>query len=99
MTGTAEAERAAKQLERTYCTKRRRTRYIACEDYDFTWSEIELEAFRKMWKEGTPLNRIAIALRRHINEVAILAIDQAEKGHICEREGAAYGSAWKEMYA
>lgn len=32
-----EVERVAKQLERTYCKRRRQNLYIACEDYDFTW--------------------------------------------------------------
>ena len=94
MSATAEMLRAERQIERTYCKRERQNLYIACEEYDFTWSEIELAAFRKMWAEGTPLDRIAIALQRHINEVAILVIDQAEQGYIRKREGAAYGYAW-----
>ena len=65
--------------------------YIACEDYDFTWSKDEMKNFRQMWREGIPLREIAIRLRRHINEVAILVIDQAEKGYIKSRPGGVFG--------
>lgn len=87
-----EVERVARQLERTYCKRSRQNLYIACEDYDFTWAEAEVIAMRTMWHEGTPLLRIAKALQRHINEVFILALDQAEQGHISLREGGLLGS-------
>lgn len=89
---TALAVKAARQIERAHCKQHRGNIYIACEDYDFTWSETEVEAFRRMWAEGTPLDRIAVALRRHVNEVAILVIDQAEQGLIKKRPGGVFGS-------
>lgn len=92
MTTTAEVLRAERQLERLYCKSKRNKLYIACEYYDFTWSEIEVEAFRKMWREGTSLPRIAKALKRHINEVFILALDQAELGYIRQRPHGIFGN-------
>lgn len=67
-------------------------RYIACEEYNFTWSDAEVVAFRQMWREGTPLPRIAVALKRHQNEVAILVIDQAEQKLIWHRAGGLLGT-------
>lgn len=68
-------------------------RYIACEYYDFTWSDTEVvAAFRQMWREGTSIPRIAVALKRHQNEVAILVIDQAEQKLIRHRAGGLLGT-------
>lgn len=91
MTDSAIAANAARQIERTYCKKSRSKLYIACEEYDFTWAESELEAFRRMWREGAPLPRIAKSLKRHINEVFILALDQAELGYIRKRPRGVFG--------
>ncbi len=92
MNGTALAVQAARQLERTYCKKRRNTLYIACEDYDFTWSEDEIMQFRRMWRQGIPLPKMAVELKRHQNEVAILVIDQIEHNYIRPRKGGALGT-------
>lgn len=88
----AEVERVARQLERTYCKQSRTNLYIACEDYDFTWDDAEVAAFRTMWREGTSLPRIAKALQRHVNEVFILALDQAEHKYISLRNGGLLGT-------
>lgn len=89
--GMSTAKKATRQIERLYLKRDRQVRYIACEEYDFTWSTTEISAFRKMWEEGTPLDRISVALQRHNNEVFILALDQAEKGKIETRPGWIYG--------
>ncbi|NOU54952.1 hypothetical protein HN020_09345 [Brevibacillus borstelensis] len=83
---------AAKLLERTYMTKSRRTRYIACEEYDFTWSDDELKRFREMWRKGLHILDISKEMQRHRNEVAILIIDQSERGYIQPRKGGVFGT-------
>ena len=92
MIATSEMLRAARQIERTYCKKRRNTRYIACEDYDFTWSDEEIKRFRQMWRQGISLPNMAVELGRHQNEVAILVIDQEDKGYIRQRPGGVFGT-------
>ena len=83
----------AKQLERTYMTRQRNKLYIACEEYDFTWSSDELRSFREMWRQGLSIREISMELKRHQNEVAILIIDQSEIGYINPRAGGVFGSA------
>ncbi|WP_246615725.1 helix-turn-helix domain-containing protein (plasmid) [Aneurinibacillus thermoaerophilus] len=65
-----------------YMTKESRSIYTACEDYDFCWDRKEVIRFREMWEAGADLMDIAKELGRHVNEVAILVIDQAEKKKI-----------------
>lgn len=95
MSDIKEAKRAARQLERTYCKKRRKTRYIACEEYDFTWGEDEIMRFRQLWRQGVSIPQMAVELRRHQNELAILVLDQIEHKYIRPRKGGALGTEGK----
>lgn len=65
-----------------YMQKERKHIYMACEDYDFCWGRDEVKRFREMWEVGESLINISKSLGRHVNEVAILVIDQAEKKDI-----------------
>jgi hypothetical protein len=65
-----------------YMKEERRNTYVACEHYNFIWERKEILLFRKLWNKGVPLSEIAKILGRHVNEVAILVIDQAEKKKI-----------------
>jgi len=85
-------ETIPRSIERLYMKKSRKKIYIACEHYDFTWSDEELKAFRHLWREGKSIPQISVELRRHQNEVAILAIDQAERKYIQPRPGGMLGS-------
>lgn len=70
--------------------------YIACEDCDFIWTGEELQRFRQLWRDGLHLLDIAKELKRHRNEVLILAVDQADRGYIKTRYGAIFGRDWKK---
>lgn len=91
MNGTAEAERVARQLERTYCKKSSNILYIACEDYNFVWSDEELHQFRQMWREGVSIPRMSVVLKRHQSEIGILVLDQIDRKYIRPRKGGALG--------
>lgn len=94
--GMAAAKKAVRQIERYYLKKNRNCLYVACEEFDFTWAETEIIAFREMWAKGKPLMQMAIALQRHINEVFILALDQADKELIKTRPGGIFGTNQRE---
>ncbi|PGH81072.1 helix-turn-helix domain containing protein [Bacillus thuringiensis] len=53
--------------------------YIALEEANFILDERDVIRFREMWSQGMSLPKMAKALRRHQAEVALLAIDQADK--------------------
>lgn len=59
--------------------------YIALEEANFIWDERDIIRFREMWEKNMSLPDIAKALRRHQSEVALLAIDQADKYKIKNR--------------
>jgi hypothetical protein len=69
--------------------------YTACEHYDFTFTQYELDRFRKLWKNGDHIADMADKLRRRPAEIAFLIIDQADLGKIGKRIGAAYGQPKK----
>lgn len=69
----------------------RRVIYIALENLNFLWDEDEVFKFREMWEEGLSLPAIAKELKRKQNEVAVLILDQAEKGKIQPRKGGVWG--------
>jgi len=70
-------------------------KYIACEHYDFEWEPVELERFRRLWKNGEDIRDIAAKLRRKPAEVAFLVIDQADRNKIKARPGACWGEPKK----
>ncbi|MEC2757790.1 helix-turn-helix domain containing protein [Bacillus cereus] len=59
--------------------------YIALEEANFIWDERDVIRFRKMWKQGMSLPKMAKALRRHQAEDALLVIDQADQELITNR--------------
>lgn len=86
MSAVAAESRAIGRLETAYLKQRRRQLYIACEDLDFVWSLSELRKFREMWNEGYSIVDIADELDRPQEEVAILILDQSNKGNIQPRK-------------
>ncbi|RAL20838.1 helix-turn-helix domain containing protein [Thermoflavimicrobium daqui] len=65
--------------------------YTALEDLNFHWDEKEVLQFDQMWQKGVNLWDISRFFNRHIDEVAILAIDRARSGAIQPRQGGAFG--------
>ncbi|QOS97580.1 hypothetical protein JNUCC42_13375 [Brevibacterium sp. JNUCC-42] len=78
MNGTAAYLKESRKIERYHMKLRRRSIYVACEDYNFIWCEHEIRTVRKMWKNGISIVEMAKIVRRHLNELAFLIIDQAE---------------------
>lgn len=76
-----------------YMKKESSSIYTACEDYNFCWDEKEVIRFRRMWAAGESLMDMAKKLGRHVNEVAILVIDQAEKKKIEMHGSKVFGQA------
>lgn len=81
-----------RKIERRYMIQERTNIYVACEEYDFTWDECEVSRFRMLWQEGMSIPDMAKELKRHQNEIIILAIDQAEQSRIKPRPGGILGS-------
>ncbi|WP_429704878.1 helix-turn-helix domain containing protein [Bacillus paramobilis] len=71
--------------QRKYMKKSRRNLYIALEELDLVFDEIEVIRFQEMWKEGKGILEIAIELGRHQLEIAALIMDQADKNKIKSR--------------
>ncbi len=71
--------------------KEKRQYYIACDDWNFSWTSGELESFNLLWREGKPIWEIARQIRRPIKEVAILIMDLAERRVIEERTRGVFG--------
>lgn len=67
-----------RELRKRESIKRQKI-YVACEHYDFTWYKHEITLVRKMWNEGISIIGIAKVVGRHLNEVAFLIMDQAER--------------------
>ena len=65
---------------------------IILEDRRFIWNDEELLLFRQMWLEGASVVRIA----RHFDcksiDIALLVLDQAEKGLIESRSSGLLGN-------
>lgn len=61
--------------------------YVACEDYNFLWTEDEVFDFDCQWNEGKTLKEIAEYFKRPQIEVLFLALDRAEQGLIKPLEG------------
>jgi hypothetical protein len=58
---------------------------------NFVWDEREVLEFDHMWNEGLSIPDIARAFGRDPDEVAVLTIDRARRGHISKRAGGALG--------
>lgn len=71
--------------EKKYMKKSRRNLYIALEDLDLLFDEIEVIRLQEMWKEGKGILEIAKELGRHQLEIAALIMDQADKNLIKSR--------------
>jgi hypothetical protein len=68
-------------------------KYIAGEELDFFWSEMEMQRVRRAWKEGWSVWSIGQIIDRDPDEVAILLIDLIKKDELEYREGGIWG--WK----
>ncbi|PGT68683.1 helix-turn-helix domain containing protein [Bacillus cereus] len=71
--------------QRKYMKKSRRNLYVALEELDLVFDEIEVIRFQKMWKEDKSFIEIAVELGRHQLEIAALVMDQADKNKIKSR--------------
>ena len=67
--------------------------YIACADFDFTWTKLEVERAVKFWGYGLPVDKIAEKLGRPITDTFVLLYDLAEQGKVDPRPGGIFGSA------
>lgn len=72
--------------------KQRVSIYLACEEMDFIWSREEVKEIDKMWNEGIEVRSIANKVQRDPDELLILIIDRARKGHITRRTGGLFGT-------
>ena len=71
--------------------------YLACEDMNFTWDEVEVLKFEGLWKAGLGLFEIADRLRRDPDEVALLIIDRSRQRRIKPRSGGIWGDEYFEL--
>jgi hypothetical protein len=71
--------------------------YLACEDMNFTWDEVEVLEFEKIWNAGMGLFEIAGKLQRDPDEVAILIIDRSRQRRIKPRLGGIWGDEYFEI--
>nr|WP_306008589.1 helix-turn-helix domain-containing protein [Bacillus sp. MMSF_3353] len=71
--------------QRKYMKKLRRNLYIALEEWDLVFDEIEVIRLQEMWKEGKGILEIAKELGRHQLEITALIMDQADKNIIKSR--------------
>lgn len=60
--------------------------YIALEEEEFGWKMKDVQLFRQLWNEGTDFYQICKTLKRKQIQVALLLMDQAQKGHIKRRK-------------
>ena len=65
--------------------------YIACEDMDFIWREQDMEKVERLWLEGYNICFIARAVRREVDEVAILIMDRSRQGFLSPRPTGVFG--------
>lgn len=67
--------------------------YIACEQVNFTWSDLDVLQADHMWREGLSIEDMAVAFNRPVNEVFILLLDRLDSGRIKKRRGGMFGNA------
>lgn len=58
---------------------------LILEDAKYIWDEEEIETFVEMWNDNKSSTAIARVLNCKILDVALLVMDQAEKGKIQQR--------------
>lgn len=58
---------------------------LILEDARFIWDEEEVKTFVEMWSDNKSSYQIAEVLNCKIMDVALLVMDQAEKGKIKQR--------------
>jgi hypothetical protein len=88
-TGSKTNEVALKQRNLTRWSKDKP--YEACMDLNRKWYSDEITRFIKMWNAGDCITKISAELKRDVDEIALLIIDQKRKGRINDRAGGAYG--------
>lgn len=64
---------------------------IILEDRKFIWEQNDLKTFREMWKRGDSIKNIARRFRCKEIDIALLVLDQAEKGNIEARKSGLMG--------
>lgn len=64
---------------------------IILEDRKFIWEQSDLKTFREMWKRGDSIKKIARRFRCKEIDIALLVLDQAEKGNIEARKSGLMG--------
>jgi len=65
--------------------------YIACEELNFLWREQDVEKVERLWREGYDIRAIAKAVRRHVDEVAVLIMDRVRYGALKRRPTGVFG--------
>ncbi len=60
--------------------------YIALDEYEFAWTQAEVEAVVRWYNTGSSVIDIAIAAGRPQVEVAVLIMDLAEKDKLAPRD-------------
>ena len=60
--------------------------YLACEDFDFSFTYPEVETVKKAWDRGMRIRDISVAVDRADAEVLCLLIDFSVKGFINSRD-------------
>jgi hypothetical protein len=88
-TGSKTNEVALKQRNLTRWSKDKP--HEACQDLNRNWYPDEITRFIKMWNAGDCITKIATELKKDVDEVTLLIIDQKRKGRIEDRLGGAYG--------
>ncbi|HJV46616.1 MAG TPA: helix-turn-helix domain containing protein [Bacillota bacterium] len=78
-------------IENSHLKKSRNKVYVALEELNFVWDEVEIDQVKKLWRQGTPIDEIAEVMDRDIDEIGILIIDQCRKNKIKQRPGGLWG--------
>lgn len=83
--------RAISKLEANYLKNKAGQTYIACEDFDFIWTNEEVFDLECMWMEGASLEQMANHFKRTEAEVLILLIDRSSMKRLKPRKGGLFG--------
>jgi len=76
--------------------KKRRKIYLALEDLNFVWCEVEVSRVIQLWEDGLNIWDIAAEMERDPDEVTILIMDLARKERIIPRPVEAVGRRRKK---
>jgi hypothetical protein len=82
---------AIRQIEKHF-KKSRRNIYTLLEEFSLEWKTIDILAFQKLWYRGFSLKWIAEYFDRDIDEMTVVAIDQARRGYIQPRMNGIFDS-------